>query len=617
MTSTERFRRVARIAAAAGLVACGGGGDGGTNPPPACVVQSVSVAPGTASVQAGRTVDLTFGIVQQNCTNPAASWSSSAPNVATVSSTGTVTGLTVGSTTITVSVGGKSADATVTVTAGPVFAVVITPANPSVEEKGTLQLAASVRDSLGNVVTSPVTWASTNIAIATVSSAGLVTGVKAGTTSITATSAGKVATTPLNVTGPAVASVTLSPSARTVDAGTTLLMEARPVDASGTAVNATAAFTVSNPAVAAVRATSNNVASVEFLTVGSANVTATVDGKVAAVAITVVPRRPRFAYVYVHDSATTLPPQPFDTTDHSYNSAGGQVIVQRTQGGSWRVIFTGMRLDIISEPMLPLVRPIGVGNGQCVSTSRYTGGVSPTYGDAYVVEVACTGPTGSALTRPFMLALFGSNYTTSPWAYTEVTDSTNATIENTYVPGGGTATAVRQAMDIYRIMLSPVQAGNNVWHPLSLSPRLTCGTVSAQGTGLNRGADVDCTTANATRSRSRTGLFVLLNGRAGQARSDAVISDQGVVTATPSTTAPTVLKAPGLGRYNVRFSPAGLATTRYPAVVATALRSAAPSVACRVTQLTTPLAGTVNAHVECRDGTSALRDNGFSISAIY
>lgn len=619
MTSIDRFRGTPwlGIVLAAVVVACGGGGEGGTTPPPACVVQSVSVAPGTASLQAGRTLDLTIGIVQQNCASVAATWTSSSPNVASVSASGQVTGLAVGSTTITASAGGQSGSAVITVTAGPAFIVVITPANPTVAEKATLQLAASVRDSLGNAVTSTVTWTSANVATATVSSAGLVTGVKAGTTSITASASGRSATAPLAVTVPPVASVSVTPGPRTVDAGTTLLIEARPMDASGTAVAATATWTVSNPTVATVTATANNVASVEFRNVGSANVSATVDGKVAAVAITVVPRRPRFAYVYVHDSASTLPPQPFDTTDHSYNSAGGQVIVQRPQAGSWRLIFTGLRLDILSEPMLPLVRPIGVSTGQCATTARFTGQYNATYGDAYVVDVGCSGPTGNALTRPFMVVAFGSNYTTTPWAYTEVTDSTSAAIGNTYVPGGGTATAARQATDIYRVLLNPVQAGNEAWHPLSLSPRLTCGTVALAGAGLNRGVDLDCTLPNAARSRARTGLFVLLNGRAGQPRADAIVSEAGVVTATPSTTVPTVIKAPGVGVYRVRVSPPGLATTRYPAVIVTALRSAAPSTACRLIHLTTPINGTVEARVECRDGNATLRDNAFAISAIY
>ncbi|MBL8981247.1 MAG: Ig-like domain-containing protein, partial [Gemmatimonadetes bacterium] len=65
------------------LLACGGGDSGGAPAAP-CVVQSVSVAPATASVQAGRTLDLTVGVVQQNCGTLAVTWSTSAPNVATV-----------------------------------------------------------------------------------------------------------------------------------------------------------------------------------------------------------------------------------------------------------------------------------------------------------------------------------------------------------------------------------------------------------------------------------------------------------------------------------------------------------------------------------------------------
>ena len=88
--------------------------------------------------------------------------------------------------------GGMAANATVTVTALPVAAVVVTPAVASVPVGGTVQLSATTRDSAGNVLTGrPVTWASSNTAVATVSGSGFVTAVAAGIATITATSEGK------------------------------------------------------------------------------------------------------------------------------------------------------------------------------------------------------------------------------------------------------------------------------------------------------------------------------------------------------------------------------------------------------------------------------------------
>ncbi|MCC6319708.1 MAG: Ig domain-containing protein [Gemmatimonadaceae bacterium] len=581
------------------------------------MVQSVSVAPASANIQSGRTVDLTAGVTQQNCGTLPVTWTSSAPNVASVSSTGRVAGLATGTATVTASAGGRSGDAAITVVAGPVFSIAITPANPTVAERATLQLNTTLRDSLGNAATGSVTWATSDATVATVSGAGLVTGVKSGSATITASAGGKAATATLTVTGPLAATLTLSPGPRTVDAGTTLLVEARPMDASGAPVNRPVTFTVSNPAIAGVVTSANNVASVELLSTGTVSVAASLDGQTAGLALTVVARRPRFAYAYVNDSASSLAPQAFDTTDHAFNSSGGQVVVQRRQGGTWRIIFPGLRLDAPGEPILPLVRPMGVSVGQCGTSSRGSGPFNQTFGDVYFVDVSCTGAGGGPLTRPFLVAVFGSNYSTIPWAFTEVVDSVGGTTTNTFVPGAGTATGTRLAGDVYRLQMSPVPAGNDVWHALSLSPGLTCGVLQVIGAGTTRGVEQDCTNVNSGRARSRNGLFVLLNGRAAMPRADAMVSESGVVTASPSATAPTVSRL-SAGVYRVRVAPPGLATTRFPAVIVTGVRNpSAASVGCRVVTLTRPIPATVEARVECRDGGAGLRDNAFAVSAIY
>src|SRR5678815_3844724 len=58
----------------------------------------------------------------------------------------------------------------------------------------TVSLAATPRDAAGAAVSVAVTWNSSDITKASVSSAGVVTGVAAGSASITATSGGKTAT---------------------------------------------------------------------------------------------------------------------------------------------------------------------------------------------------------------------------------------------------------------------------------------------------------------------------------------------------------------------------------------------------------------------------------------
>ena len=88
-------------------------------------------------------------------------------------------------------------------TPAAVATVGVSPAAPSVAVGQTLPLTATAKDSAGNVLSGrPVSWASSNGSVATVSGAGLVTGVAAGAATITATSEGKSGTATVTVTAP-------------------------------------------------------------------------------------------------------------------------------------------------------------------------------------------------------------------------------------------------------------------------------------------------------------------------------------------------------------------------------------------------------------------------------
>jgi len=84
---------------------------------------TISVTPSTASLAASKSVTLAASVVDtlgKKVASPSVTWSSSAPAVATVSSSGVVTAVAAGSAKITASSGGVSASATVTVSAAPV-----------------------------------------------------------------------------------------------------------------------------------------------------------------------------------------------------------------------------------------------------------------------------------------------------------------------------------------------------------------------------------------------------------------------------------------------------------------------------------------------------------------
>jgi hypothetical protein len=81
-----------------------------------------------------------------------------------------------------------------------VASVTVSPAAASVAVGASVQLAATLKDASGNVLTGrTITWTTNNAAIATVSGTGLVSSVAAGSATITATSEGQIGSAAVTV----------------------------------------------------------------------------------------------------------------------------------------------------------------------------------------------------------------------------------------------------------------------------------------------------------------------------------------------------------------------------------------------------------------------------------
>ena len=152
-------------------------------------VTGVSLDNTTLSLETGKTGTLKATVAPDNATNKSVSWSSDNTDVATVDSSGKVTAVKAGTAKITVKTtdGSKTAVCTVTVKdpVVPVTSVTLDKTELSVEEGASGQLTAAVVP--GNATDKTVTWKSGNDATATVDQNGKVTGVKAGTCNIVAT----------------------------------------------------------------------------------------------------------------------------------------------------------------------------------------------------------------------------------------------------------------------------------------------------------------------------------------------------------------------------------------------------------------------------------------------
>ena len=255
-------------------------------------VASVAVSPTSASVSVGQTEQLAATPKDANgnpLTGRTVTWSSGNTAVATVSASGLVTGVSAGAATITAASEGQSGSAAITVTSVPVASVAVSPASASVQTGQAVQLTATPKDANGNPLSGrTIVWMSSNTAAATVNTSGRVTGVAAGSATITATSEGKSGTAAITVTAPPapapVATVAVSPASASVAAGQAVQLSAVTKDSAGTVLTGrTVTWASSNSGIASV----SGSGFVTGVTVGAATITATSEGKSGTAAITV------------------------------------------------------------------------------------------------------------------------------------------------------------------------------------------------------------------------------------------------------------------------------------------------------------------------------------------
>ena len=215
----------------------------------------VTVTPNPLSLPAGSTAQLS-AVVQDasgDTLSAAVSWNSPNGSVATISSSGLVTGVAQGTVIVTATSGGIVGSDTVMVTPAPVATVTINAGGTQLGIGATMQLSATLRDAQGNVLVRPIQWTTSDPSFATVSPSGFVTGTGAGAALIIATSETVSDTLTLDVVFEAVASVTVDPAAITVGAGLAVQLAATVVGTSGdTLINRLVTWSSSAPAIASV-----------------------------------------------------------------------------------------------------------------------------------------------------------------------------------------------------------------------------------------------------------------------------------------------------------------------------------------------------------------------------
>ena len=226
------------------------------------------------TLQVGDVFTLSATVSPSNATDKTVTWSSSNPGVATVSG-GNVTAVAEGEATITASAGSKSATCKFTVKPKVVAVTGITlnETEITLHIGETFQLKATV--SPDNATDKTVEWASSAPALASVSDDGLVTAVKVGTGTISATSGTVSAKCKVTcIEWPKVESIAFKKDSYSVQVGQTVQLEFTysPADA----VNTDFTWSVADKDIAGI----DNSGNLKGLAPGKTTVTVSADNGV-------------------------------------------------------------------------------------------------------------------------------------------------------------------------------------------------------------------------------------------------------------------------------------------------------------------------------------------------
>ena len=317
---------------------CGGGGDGPgiVNAP---VVTSVTISrANTDAIDVTGTVQLTANVQVANGAAQTVDWSSSAPNVATVNTSGLVTGVAPGQAVITATSTvnrNRTDNTTVTVNAPRVVGVTLNSGAKTIKVGENFAVTATV-DTRGTIART-VNFSSSNATVATVSSTdgltGTIVGIGAGQATITATSTAdgtKNTTVPVTVTG-SVRITSVNPSSVNIRTGTTTKLV--PTVQADAGISSAVTYQTGNAAIATVAAdgTVSGIApgqtTVTIKAVADAAVTASVPVLVRSgvTLVSLTPDRDSLRRAYTRQYGLAVVAEPGVSTSVNLSSANAAI----------------------------------------------------------------------------------------------------------------------------------------------------------------------------------------------------------------------------------------------------------------------------------------------------
>jgi uncharacterized protein YjdB len=288
-------------------------------------VASATVTLNAASVVAGQSTQANVVLKDASSTTLTGRtivWASSDPTLAAVTATGYVTGIKSGTATISAMSEGVTGSAVLTVTAPATQPPAVATVSVALSSASTLigqtsQATATLKDAAGAVLTAPaVSWVSSDATVASVDASGLVTSLKAGSVTITASSNGKSGSAKFTATAPtaAVHMISLATNAPSVKIGQLTQATGVVRDITGAPITSVPIVWSASPMSVATISTGGMIAG---RGVGTATIYAKADSITRSITIVVLDS----ATATTPTTPTPIPSVPVGATGPTYGTA--------------------------------------------------------------------------------------------------------------------------------------------------------------------------------------------------------------------------------------------------------------------------------------------------------
>jgi trimeric autotransporter adhesin len=333
-------------------------------------ITSIAVTPANPNIPLGIaqqfTATGTFSDGSVQDVTGVVTWKSSLPSIASITVSGLATGLNIGTTNISATLGTVSGNAALTVNAANLSSIAIAPANGSIAQSTTIQLTATgtFNDGGTHSLTHQAIWLSSDTTVATVGAgSGIATGQPrgssgSGTTVITATVGTVSASVNLTVTNATISSISVTPSGPTIPIGAQKGFQATGLFSDSTTqdVTANSNWTSSNTSVATVGTGGGAILTATGVAAGTANINASFGGVTGFTTLTV--NSATLVLLALSPTNTILSPG----STASYNAMG------TFSDGSQRSM-NGVVTWTSSDTRVATVSPSGTVTGQSAGTA--------------------------------------------------------------------------------------------------------------------------------------------------------------------------------------------------------------------------------------------------------